>query len=95
MKIKIKNLLKFKELNFLLLKMLKIKLTRTGRKKSPFYKIVLIKNLTKRNGKIIKELGYYNPLNKNFYLNKIQTYFYIKNGVYLTDTVRHLIYKFL
>ena len=44
--------------------MLKIRLKRTGRKKKPFYKIVLMENLSKRDGKAIEELGYYDPLTK-------------------------------
>jgi len=41
--------------------MLKIRLKRTGRKSKPFYKIVLMENLSKRDGKSIAELGYYIP----------------------------------
>ena len=44
--------------------MLKIRLKRTGRKKLPFYKVVLMENLSKRDGKAIAELGYYDPLKK-------------------------------
>jgi len=73
--------------------MLKIRLKRTGRKKKPFYKIVLMENLSRRDGKAIIELGFYDPVKKVINFDKINLYKYINNGAYPTDTVRHLIYK--
>ena len=75
--------------------MLKIRLKRTGRKKKPSYKIVLMENLFRRDGKTIHELGYYDPLKKIIQLDKTNTYKYVMNGAYPTNTVRHLIYKVL
>jgi small subunit ribosomal protein S16 len=75
--------------------MLKIRLKRTGRKKLPFYKVVLMENLSKRDGKAIAELGYYDPLKKVIQLDKVNLYKYIMNGAYPSNTVRHLIYKVL
>ena len=54
--------------------MLKIRLKRTGRKKKPFYKIVLIENLSRRDGKAIAELGFYDPLSKQLNIDKIKLY---------------------
>ena len=75
--------------------MLKIRLKRTGRKKKPFYKLVLMENLARRDGKAIAELGYYDPLTKLLKVDKINLYKYIMNGAYPSNTVRHLIYKVL
>jgi small subunit ribosomal protein S16 len=75
--------------------MLKIRLKRTGRKKKPFYKIVLMENLSRRDGKAIVELGYYDPIKKILNFDKLNLYKYIKNGAYPTNSVRHLIYKML
>jgi small subunit ribosomal protein S16 len=75
--------------------MLKIRLKRTGRKNNPFYRIVLMENLSKRDGKAIAELGYYNPLTKEIKFDTINLHKYINCGAYPTDTVRHLIYKTL
>ncbi len=75
--------------------MLKIRLKRTGRKNTPFYRIVLMENLSKRDGKAIAELGYYNPLTKEIKFDTINLHKYINCGAYPTDTVRHLIYKTL
>ena len=75
--------------------MLKIRLKRTGRKTKPFYRIVLMENLSKRDGKSIAELGYYDPLKKRLSFNKLELYKYINYGAYPTDTVRHLIYRMM
>jgi small subunit ribosomal protein S16 len=75
--------------------MLKIRLKRTGRKKKPFYKIVLMENLSRRDGNSIAELGYYDPLQKVIHFDKTTLHKYINLGAYPTDTVRHLIYKML
>ena len=75
--------------------MLKIRLKRTGRKSKPFYRIVLMENLSKRDGKSICELGYYDPIKKVMNFNKTELHKYINCGAYPTDTVRHLIYKML
>ena len=71
--------------------MLKIRLKKLGRKRKPFYRIVLMENLSKRDGKSILELEYYDPLNKVINFDKIQLQKYLNYGAYPTDTVRHLI----
>lgn len=75
--------------------MLKIRLKRTGRKKQPFYKIVLMENLSRRDGKAIEELGYYDPLTKVLHFDKVRFSTFLMQGAYPTDTVRHLISKTL
>ena len=75
--------------------MLKIRLKRAGRKKKPFYRVVLMESLSKRDGKAIEELGYYDPIKKIIDLNKDLLYKYLNVGAYPTDTIRHLIFKML
>ena len=75
--------------------MLKIRLKRTGRKGRPFYRIVLMENLSRRDGKSLADLGYYDPLKKVLKFDKQLLYKYINCGAYPTNTVRHLIYKML
>ena len=41
---------------------LKIRLSRGGAKKRPFYKIVVAEALSPRDGKFIERLGSYNPM---------------------------------
>ena len=40
----------------------KLRLKRMGSKKNPFYRIVAADSRTKRDGKVIEEIGYYNPV---------------------------------
>lgn len=75
--------------------MLKIRLKRTGRKTKPFYRIVLMENLSRRDGKSIAEIGFYDPIKKIINVDKVILHKYINNGAYPTDTMRHLIYKLL
>ena len=39
-----------------------VRLTRSGRKKSPFYRIVVTDSRKRRDGGFIEFLGYYNPM---------------------------------
>lgn len=41
--------------------MVKIRLKRMGKHKSPFYRVVVAESSVQRDGKVIEELGYYNP----------------------------------
>ena len=41
--------------------MVKIRLTRTGRKLDPSYRIVVADSRSPRDGKFIEEIGYYDP----------------------------------
>jgi small subunit ribosomal protein S16 len=75
--------------------MLKIRLKRVGRKNKPFYRIVLMESLSKRDGASIDELGYYDPLKKIINVDKEKLSRHLNNGAYPTDTMRHLIYKVL
>ena len=43
-------------------KMVRIRLTRLGKKKQPFYRIVVVDSRKKRDGAYIESIGYYNPL---------------------------------
>jgi ribosomal protein S16 len=73
--------------------MLKIRLKPLKNKKS--YKIILIRNLTKRNAKSIFEFGYYNPVLKIIKINIKLLYHFLNKGAYPTKTVRNLIYKYI
>lgn len=75
--------------------MLKIRLKRLGRKKQPFYRIVLVENLARRDGKSIAELGYYDPIRNILSFDKTKIHTYLNCGAYPTDTVRHLLGKML
>jgi small subunit ribosomal protein S16 len=73
--------------------MLKLRLKRTGRKGSPSYRIVIMENKTRRNGRPIEEVGYYNPISKKsfFDIGKIEKW--LIYGVKPTQTVLDLLRK--
>ena len=71
--------------------MLKIRLKRLGAKKFPTYRVIVINSTTKREGKPIEELGYYNPKTKEMKLNKEHAEAWISKGAQPTDTVKYLI----
>ena len=73
----------------------KIRLTRLGDKKSPFYRVVVADSRTSRDGKVIDNLGYFNPLTEenNLKLDKEKTLTWIKNGAQPTETARTLLVK--
>lgn len=70
--------------------MLKIRLKRLGAKKTPAYRIIVINSTTKREGKPIQELGYYNPKTKIMKLNKETALEWVKKGAQPTETVQYL-----
>jgi small subunit ribosomal protein S16 len=61
--------------------MLKMRLKRVGRKFLPSYRIVVMENTTKRDGKPVEELGFFNPLNDEIKLNKDRILERLKQGV--------------
>lgn len=71
--------------------MLKIRLKRLGAKKAPTYRVIVINSTTKREGRPVEELGYYNPKTKEMKLNKECAEAWIKKGAQPTDTVKYLI----
>jgi len=75
--------------------MVKIRLQRQGKKKAPFYHIVVADSKSPRDGKIIEQIGTYNPMTDpaTVVLNKESLEKWIKNGAKPTDTVKGLIEK--
>ena len=70
--------------------MLKIRLKRLGAKKAPTYRVIVINSTTKREGRPVEELGYYNPKTKEMKLNKATAEAWVKKGAQPTDTVKYL-----
>lgn len=71
--------------------MVKIRLKRLGSKKNPTYRIVVINDLQKREGKPICELGHYNPKTKEMKLDKATALDWVSKGAKPTETVQYLI----
>ncbi len=75
--------------------MVKIRLQREGKKKAPFYHIVVADSKSPRDGKIIEKIGTYDPMTDpaTVVLDKAKVEQWIKNGAKPTDTVKALIEK--
>lgn len=75
--------------------MVKIRLKRVGKRKAPFYHIVVADSRSARDGRIIEQIGTYDPMLDPavLKLDKEKVTNWIKNGAKPTDTVKHLIEK--
>lgn len=75
--------------------MLKIKLSRTGRKNLASYRLVVAEKRSKLNGKVIDSLGSYNPHDPQNKLAIDQEKYaeWLKKGAQPTQTVRLLVAK--
>lgn len=73
--------------------MLKLRLKRMGRKKQPTYRLVVMENTSRRDGRPVEQVGYYNPLTKesSFDVDKIRKW--LSCGVKPTQTVQDLLRK--
>ncbi len=70
-----------------------LRLSRHGKKKNPFYRIVATETSASRDGKYIEIIGTYNPMQEPpiVVLNEERINFYIKNGAKPSNLVRNLI----
>ena len=73
--------------------MLKLRLKRTGRKGSPSYRLVIMENTFRRDGRPIDEVGYYNPLTKQYKFENEKIKKWLGYGVKPTETVLNLLKK--
>lgn len=71
----------------------KIRLRRMGSKRNPFYRIVVADSRSPRNGRFIKQVGYYNPLThpSTVKLAKDEVFQWLQNGAQPSNTVRNLL----
>lgn len=73
----------------------KIRLTRLGSKRNPFYRIVVADARAPRDGRIIEQIGTYNPVSepKQLEINEELALKWLSNGAQPSDTVRNLLSK--
>ncbi|TDM04031.1 30S ribosomal protein S16 [Macrococcus carouselicus] len=72
----------------------KIRLTRMGSKRNPFYRIVVADARAPRDGRIIESIGTYNPVAKPAAEIKVDEALALKwlaDGAKPTDTVRNIL----
>lgn len=73
--------------------MLKIRLKRIGKKNDPQYRIVIMPARSKRDGKALEYIGYYNPRKKETKLNTKRAEYWLSIGAKPTDTARSILVK--
>jgi small subunit ribosomal protein S16 len=76
---------------------IKIRLSRVGRKKVPFYHVIVAQTTSPRDGKFIEQLGVYDPLskddNKSLKINSERVKYWIGVGAQPTERVALLLNK--
>jgi|TARA_B000000441_G_C21651688_1_gene295666 small subunit ribosomal protein S16 len=72
-------------------KMLKLRLKRGGRKGQPAYRVVVMESTSRRDGRPIENLGYYNPISKEFLVSVERISIRLKQGVKPTRAVENLL----
>lgn len=70
--------------------MIKIRLSRYGRIKAPFYRVIAVDARKKRDGAYLEVLGTWNPAKNLKEFNKAAYEAWIKKGAQVSDTVKKL-----
>ena len=75
--------------------MVKMRLTRMGDKKSPFYRIVVVDGRQARDGQYIDKIGHYNPISNpaEIVVDAAKAKDWLAKGVQPTETVKSLLVK--
>ena len=75
--------------------MVAMRLTRTGSKKRPCYRIVVIEKSRARNGRFLEVLGQYNPRTDpaQIEVNEERARYWLSKGAKPSQTVRSLLHK--
>jgi small subunit ribosomal protein S16 len=75
--------------------LVRLRLQRHGRKKRPYYHLVAADIRARRDGRIIEDLGRYNPVTAPTMvtLNTERVIYWLQNGAQPTDTVRSILKK--
>ncbi|ASF39439.1 30S ribosomal protein S16 [Halobacillus halophilus] len=73
----------------------KIRLKRMGSKRNPFYRVVVADSRAPRDGRIIEQIGTYNPVANpiEVKLDADKAMDWMSNGAQPSDTVRNLFSK--
>ena len=70
----------------------RLRLKRTGRRNRPFYRIGAFHHTTRRDGKPVEDLGWYDPLtrdiDKSFEIDAERAKYWLSVGAKASDTVR-------
>ncbi|ELR98689.1 30S ribosomal protein S16 [Gloeocapsa sp. PCC 73106] len=73
--------------------MIKLRLKRYGKKRQVSYRIVAMNSASRRDGRALEELGFYNPRTDETRLNVPAIVTRLKQGAQPTETVRSILRK--
>nr|WBU11980.1 ribosomal protein S16 [Lavandula angustifolia]WBU12501.1 ribosomal protein S16 [Lavandula angustifolia] len=73
--------------------MVKLRLKRCGRKQRAVYRIVAIDVRSRREGKDLRKVGFYDPMKNQTYLNVPLIVYFLEKGAQPTGTVQNLLKK--
>jgi small subunit ribosomal protein S16 len=73
--------------------MIKLRLKRYGKKREASYRIVAAQSTSRRDGRPLEELGYYNPRTDETLLDVPGLVRRLQQGAQPTDTVRRILEK--
>lgn len=73
--------------------MLKIRLSRHGKKRQPSYRVVVSEARFKRDGRYVERLGWFNPLTdpETYLINEGRALYWLSKGAQPTDAVKRLL----
>ena len=71
--------------------MVKIRLTRMGAKKAPFYRLVVADSRSPRDGKVLDNLGTLNPLTGETKVDVEKCLSWLYKGAQPTDTAKNIL----
>ncbi len=71
----------------------KMRLTRMGDKKNPFYRVVVIDSHKARDGQYVDLVGTYDPINEKINIDVEKARKWVSCGVQPTETVRTLLVR--
>jgi small subunit ribosomal protein S16 len=75
--------------------MVRLRLKRMGRRHRPFYRLNAVDKRTQRDGKVLEQLGWYDPMSKDetkqCHLNTERIKFWLEQGAMPSDTVSDLL----
>nr|YP_010488382.1 ribosomal protein S16 [Anaxagorea javanica]QNS22650.1 ribosomal protein S16 [Anaxagorea javanica] len=70
--------------------MVKLRLKRCGRKQRSIYRIVAIDVRSRREGRDLRKVGFYDPIKKQIYLNVPAILYFLEKGAQPTRTVHDI-----
>nr|YP_010349412.1 ribosomal protein S16 [Kalidium foliatum]YP_010713324.1 ribosomal protein S16 [Anabasis aphylla]UGO90987.1 ribosomal protein S16 [Kalidium foliatum]UGS81973.1 ribosomal protein S16 [Kalidium foliatum]UNV37851.1 ribosomal protein S16 [Kalidium foliatum]WDA95781.1 ribosomal protein S16 [Anabasis aphylla] len=73
--------------------MVKLRLKRCGRKQRAVYRIVAIDVRSRREGRDLQKVGFYDPIKNQTYLNVPAILDFLKKGAQPTETVYDILKK--